>query len=70
MKYNPYTGMGASKYRITQIHQCISKVGSMSSSPSYLYFKVVGLTLELITEDEFNKFSSENEEALKKLKEA
>jgi len=72
IKFNPYTGMGGSKFITTKVHECRIYSGNLASSDTHLYFKEKsGLKqdIELITQAELAKLQSETEEALKHLNE-
>lgn len=67
MKYNPYTGKGASKFRITEVYECRIPSECLSTTANSVYFMKVGNTLEVITIKEFQQLENDTFEALKQM---
>ena len=67
MKYNPYTGMGASKFTIRKVYECRIPTESLSDCNTSIYFIKEGTSLRAIDTKELHKLQNDTEEALKYL---
>ena len=67
IKYNSYSGMGASKFQVREVHECRIPTESLSDCNTSMYFIKEGNSLRIIDTKELHKLQNDTEEALKHL---